>query len=121
MNYKLFTLKVLFWLNLGFIVYASLVPGDGLPGTGFDKIKHFSAYCTLSCLMCIHFQSLWLRIAFFAGVIGLGTGMEFAQMHIAGRTASLLDGLTNVAGCSCGILIYRFVVWTTLMRYLDRQ
>jgi VanZ family protein len=118
MNYKLLVLKTLFWLNLSFIVYASLVPGDGLPGTGLDKLKHFSAYCTLSCLMCIHFSSLWIRIAFFAGAIGLGTGMELAQMHIAGRSASLYDGLTNVAGCSCGVLLYRYVVQTRLKRFL---
>lgn len=101
--------RMLFGLNLIFIVVASLVPSSTPSLWHLDKVGHFAAYSALYTLALLSFQSVWLRLTVFSFAAILGVAMEWLQSYVPGREVSAIDAITNVAGLIFGILLYRYL------------
>jgi VanZ family protein len=96
------------WLTLGWawagaIVWLSLTPSP--PTVDFaesDKVGHFVAYGALM----FWFSTLYLkrasRIAYAAGFIAMGIGLEFIQGWLGYRTYEVFDMLANTLGVLLG-------------------
>lgn len=77
-----------------------------------DKGAHFVEYSILGALLFRAFrlsggsrrEATLLSIALAAA---LAAGDEWLQSHVPGRTASLFDGLADLAGLLTGVLIAR--------------
>jgi VanZ family protein len=88
------------------VVYGSLTPHLVLPVPGnFDKVEHFSAYCTLA----LWFTGLFRRTGYWkvaVSLLGLGLSMEILQglMHM-GRSAEALDMVANTVGVAAGLAV----------------
>lgn len=101
--------RILFGLNLVFIVVASLIPSSMPPIWHLDKVGHFAAYSSLFTLALFSFQPSWIRIATFFLAATLGVAMEWLQSYVPGREVSAIDAITNVAGLVFGIFVYRTI------------
>ncbi len=93
------------WLTcLVLLGVASMIPFR-LPGSHLDKMLHILAYFALSTLAfkvwpaCRH--RIWLAMGF---LLAFGAGIEIAQLHLAGREASLLDMASNATGIVMAML-----------------
>ena len=93
------------------IVYLSLdAPGDRAAPLHVDKVKHFVAYGSLAGATVLGWPraNLW-RIVALAAL--LGAALEVAQgMGGLGRTASVADGVANLAGALAGASTARFLL-----------
>lgn len=110
--------------NLLFVFYAtcvlilSLLPPSDLPKVSLfpeaDKVIHFLMYFLFSGIGCWTLRAeLKKRNYYLNAFIAVGWGilMEILQLTMhAGRSFSVFDILANIAGVTCGILTYRFLV-----------
>jgi VanZ family protein len=99
------------------IAYLSLVPyeetGDLLEN--YDLLMHFAAYFAFGIFLyfpvkrVFHSQS-GLKIAVYIVVIGLllGSVLEIAQHLSPGRTPSVIDALSNLAGVAFSQVLVTF-------------
>ena len=80
------------------IIAVSVLPGDELPSTDLsDKLLHTLAYAILMACVTVGFRAKsWPRLGLL--LVALGAALEVAQGFVPGRTASLLDGLSNALG-----------------------
>ncbi len=101
--------RILFGLNLVFIVVASLIPSSMPSIWHLDKVGHFAAYSSLFTLALFSFQPTWIRIAAFFLATTLGVAMEWLQSYVPGREVSAIDAIANVAGLVFGIFVYRTI------------
>ena len=95
------------WIG-GFIVVAlfSLKPNLGPPGEyHVDVVLHLATYFFMAYLpFSIPIKKL--HRALMIGTLALfGAGSEFLQNFMPGRTASVSDGLANMAGIGVALLI----------------
>lgn len=102
----------MFGLGVTVVTWLSLT-GSGRPDLGFDAdLEHFLAYSTLGFMGAAGFADYRSRMLIGAGLILLGIGLEFAQMFVPRRTASLVDGGMDIAGTIVGmallVLMQRF-------------
>ena len=96
------------WVALGWawaaaIVWLSLTPAPPEVEVEYgDKLGHFIAYGVLM----FWFSQLYLRrttrIAYAAGFIALGVGLEFTQGALGYRTYELFDMYANALGVLLG-------------------
>lgn len=98
--------RILFGINLVFIVVTSLMPSSMPSIWHLDKVGHFAAYSSLFTLALFSFQPTWIRIAAFFLATTLGAAMEWLQSYVPGREMSAIDAITNVAGLVFGIFVY---------------
>ena len=102
-------LRIIFILYVGGVTALSLTPGGGVSTPGqTDKILHFVAYTGMSFLALLAFRTRFTRAAALLFVVALGLFLEWVQLFIDGRSASLLDAVVNALGVAAGLLLYRF-------------
>lgn len=102
-------LQLLFVLTVGAVTALSLTPGGDISAPGqTDKILHFIAYAGMSFLALLAFRTRFTRAAALIFVLALGLFLEWVQLFIDGRNASLLDAAVNVLGIAAGTLLYHF-------------
>jgi VanZ family protein len=106
-----------FCFVVGFIVYGSLFPFDfqspkplsellewQFPGSTTDAIDNFLLFIPLGIVLPVCFRSTGRLIA--AAVISLlllGLGLQWAQLYLPSRTASLTDVAWNTIGLLAGL------------------
>lgn len=98
--------RLLFSLNLIFIIIASLVPSSMPSVWHLDKVGHFAAYGSLFALALFAFQATKTRISIFFLAVGLGIMLEWLQSFVPGRDMSILDAITNTVGLIFGLIFY---------------
>jgi len=110
--------------NLLFVFYAacvltlSLLPPSDLPKVSLfpeaDKVIHFLMYFLFSGIGCWTLRTdVSKRNYYLIALISIGWGilMEILQLTMHdGRSFSIFDILANIAGVTCGILTYRFLI-----------
>jgi VanZ family protein len=94
------------WLGIAAVIYLSLTPNPPkLDLEQGDKLQHLAAYGSLMLwfaqLAVARNRRLWTGIA----LIGLGVGLEFAQLALEYRTFSYADMVANAAGVAIGWLL----------------
>jgi VanZ family protein len=101
--------RVTFVVCLFSILVLALLPSENLPGfTWWDKLNHFSAFFTLTCLLYFSFnKAKWLsRVALPLLVFGLL--IEILQLLSGYRQFSLLDVLADGVGIAAGLIFSLF-------------
>lgn len=96
------------WLMVGAIVWLSVTPSP--PDAGFenaDKLEHVIAYGVLTFWFCQVHAAPRVQLAFAAGFIALGVGLEFVQGALAYRTYDENDMLANAIGVVAGWAVAR--------------
>lgn len=95
----------MFGLGVTVVTWLSLT-GSGRPDLGVDAdLEHFLAYSTLGFIGAAGFADFRSRMLVGAGLVLLGLGLEFAQMFVPRRTASLVDGGMDIAGTIVGMTL----------------
>jgi len=106
---------------MGFLFFASSVPGDELPSWGFwDKAEHLLAYSVLGALFLIPVaQARLALVTARTGAIAVllatlyGAFDEIHQVFTPGRSPDVHDLFADFLGASLGVvgmLLLRFVV-----------
>jgi VanZ family protein len=96
------------WLMVGAIVWLSVTPSPPDPGfENADKLEHVLAYGVLTFWFCQVHASARVQLAFAAGFIALGAGLEFVQGALAYRTYDEYDMLANAIGVVAGWAVAR--------------
>jgi VanZ family protein len=91
------------WAWVAGIVWLSLTPSP--PKVDFaqsDKLGHFLAYGSLMLWFCFLYAAAKTRIAYAAGFVAMGIGLEFIQGMLGYRTFEVLDMLANTIGVLLG-------------------
>jgi VanZ family protein len=91
------------WAWVAAIVWLSLTPSP--PKVDFeqsDKLGHFLAYGSLMLWFCFLYAALKARIAYAAGFIAMGIGLEFIQGALGYRTYEVFDMFANTIGVLLG-------------------
>ena len=102
-------LRLLFALYVALVTALSLRPGGDISTPGqTDKIAHFLAYAVMAFLALMAFRTNVSRAAAQIFVVALSLFLEWIQLYVDGRTASLLDAAVNVLGVAAGALLYYF-------------
>jgi VanZ family protein len=102
-------LRLVFILYVAGVIALSLRPGGDISTPGqTDKIAHFLAYAGMSFLALLAFRTNSTRAAALIFVVILGLFLEWVQLFVDGRSASLLDAAVNILGIAAGALLYRF-------------
>lgn len=128
--------RVLLGAAVVFIVYGSLFPFDfqatGKPASQIfehwhpwldraDAIDNFALFVPLG--LALHFSfstraTRWLVGA--AAWLALGLGLQWAQLFVPGRVASVADAINNAAGFAAGVALARLVApWLARQRLLN--
>ena len=116
--------RVLLIVGLACAYWFALFVGTHLPSVGLgesrwlDKLVHSAAYFGLAVLHCAAAAVIWRRgVAIYLGVFGIAVAYgaidELSQLLVPGRTASFWDWMSDVAGATCGILVFYLgtVLW----------
>jgi VanZ family protein len=85
------------------IVWLSVTPTP--PSTGIeqgDKLQHLAAYGTLMLWFALLYKNSRTRLAYAAGFIALGIGLEFVQGALGYRTFDVHDMVANGIGVVLG-------------------
>ena len=91
------------WAWAAAIVWLSLTPSP--PKIDFqesDKLGHFLAYGSLMLWFCFLYATTKPRIAYAAGFVVMGIGLEFVQRALGYRTYEVLDMVANAVGVLLG-------------------
>ncbi len=100
------------------VVTLALLPGKGEHvSLGWDKIDHAAAFASLafSALFALRGRPA-LHAWITAALLALGVGIEFAQMLVPGRVASVNDVVADAVGIAIGL-----VLSSALSRALERR
>jgi len=126
-----FLTRVLRWaptiFYMGFIFFASSVPGDELPSWGFwDKAEHLLAYAVLGILFLVPVAEARLALVTpRTGAIAVllatlyGAFDEIHQSFTPGRSPDVHDLFADFLGATVGVvvvLLLRFVVTRLALR-----
>ncbi len=91
------------WLLVAAIVWLSLTPAPPKVELAFgDKLGHFVGYGTLMAWFCQLYRSQRARLAYGAGFIAMGVGLEVAQGTLGYRSYEEFDMLANALGVLIG-------------------
>jgi VanZ family protein len=91
------------WAWAAAIVWLSLTPSPpevDLPHG--DKLGHFLAYGLLMFWFAQLYQTTRSRLAYAAGFVAMGVGLELLQGHLGTRTSDVLDMSANTLGVLLG-------------------
>ena len=91
------------WAWAATIVWLSLTPSP--PKVDFshsDKFGHFAGYGLLMLWFSLLYLRRNIRIAYAAGFIAMGIGLEFLQGHLGYRTYEVFDMYANTLGVLLG-------------------
>jgi len=101
--------KLIFMAALIAIAWASLVPQDVRPQTGFwDGWEHLAAYFVLGITGFIAFPSPSHRLKMLVLIIVYGIVLEVMQGFLPGRMPGVVDALANSIGAGLAFL----AVWS---------
>ena len=93
----------LFWgLLYGSMVFFSLVPHLLKTAGESDKVLHVFSYCLLTLIPFFLLSSWRWRFAIAGALFLTGAANEILQDLVGGRTASVLDALSNGVGILLG-------------------
>ncbi len=84
-----------------------------------DKVGHFIAYFVLGFTICLSIQSNLIRGIFIFISLSLGITLEFIQSRLPYRDMSFMDGVTNVIGLFCGVLL--FMLFSRQVKWLIKK
>ncbi len=70
-----------------------------------DKIAHALSYFVMGVLAYVAFNTFRKRITIFIFIFFLGVLLEFVQIYIPGRGASVYDAAANTAGLALSFLL----------------
>ena len=91
------------WAWAAAIVWLSLTPqppGVDMPQS--DKLGHLAAYGALMFWFSLLYAARRARIAYAAGFIAMGVGLEFVQGALGYRSFELYDMAANALGVLAG-------------------
>jgi VanZ family protein len=98
--------RALGWLAVLSIMVLSLVPGRARPHILPNSYEeHFAAYVVASALLAMAYPALRQRVWLGAMLCVGAASFEVAQLHIAGRTSSVVDLVASVAGVFAGVAL----------------
>ena len=93
------------WLGISAVTYLSLMPDPPHPSFDQgDKFEHVAAYFFLAWWFAQIAVARSGRVRLALGLLGLGIGLEFAQLAVPQRTFSIADMLANAAGIGVALL-----------------
>ena len=101
-RYLRLSMRWLFLPALAVVIWGELKPSVQGPGTGFDKVLHFTAYFGLAAIATVALghrrPAIWaaLALATFGGIL------EIVQSFV-GRDAEWGDELANIVGAGAGL------------------
>ena len=91
------------WAWAAAIVWLSLTPSPPhIDITYGDKLGHFAAYGLLMFWSAQLYQTTKSRIAYAAGFVAMGIGLEFLQDALGTRTYDVVDMVANTLGVLLG-------------------
>lgn len=96
-------LRVLPWLTLAFIVFATLSSLEMRPRTGSVHLERFGAFWLLGFLFAAVYPKRLGTILLL--VTAAAVGLEFFQLLSPSRHARLGDLLVKAAGGACGVAV----------------
>lgn len=98
--------KTAFVAILAAIAWASLVPQDTRPQTGFwDGWEHMAAYFVLGLAGLIAYPAPRHRLIVIAAIILYGIGLEILQGFLPGRMPGVVDAIANSIGACLAFLV----------------
>ena len=96
--------RVSFTIGIIAVTWLSLTPQGALPEIHvWDKLQHLMAYAVLAICGTVGFLGRRRRLMVGLGLIVLGCGIEVAQAAVPGRSPSIGDAVTNIAGIALGL------------------
>ena len=96
--------RILFAIGLVLVVTLSLTsPGGPARFEIWDKAQHALAYWALAFAGLLSFPGRRATLFVCLALFLLGAGLEFGQMFIGGRVASLADAAANAIGICAGL------------------
>ena len=99
-------LQVIYISYVLLMILLSLMPVSGVGGREYmDKVAHAAGYGFMGILAYISFQTLGKRVIIFIFMFLLGITLEFLQLLIPGRSASVYDVLANTTGLVLSFLL----------------
>ena len=104
------------WAWAAAIVWLSLTPAP--PRVDFehsDKVGHFAAYGALMFWFAMLYRTTPARLAYAAGFVAMGVGLEFIQGRLGYRTYEVFDMYANALGVLLG-----WAAWAAARRVLPR-
>lgn len=101
--------RFIVFLNIGTVIYLSLMPAPEQMGQffGMDKIMHILAYsfCMFWAGLC--FKGKKNTVIFSTGLILMGIMLEIVQGMTGYRSMSIFDAAANSVGVFTGIMLGR--------------
>ena len=89
-----------------FVIFLSLFPLPASAAVGYtDKIVHFVLYGVMVFIAYVSVSTLKRRLLLYLFAIVLGIILEFFQLYVPGRYASLLDTSANVGGATTSLIL----------------
>lgn len=108
--------KAVFAAAIAAIGWASLVPQETRPQTGFwDGWEHLAAYFVLGIAGLIAYPAARNRMIVIAAIILYGISLEIAQGILPGRMPGIVDAIANSIGAGLAFFAIR-----SFERYRDR-
>ena len=103
--------KILFFITLIIVLILALVPNDhiSLEHAYADKIKHITAFFTLSLLLNRASSSIKTRIRNMVALLLFGIFIEIAQLYCPERSSSISDILADLVGILLFQLTFSFL------------
>ena len=99
-------IQVIFISYVLLVIFLSVVPQPaGIGGNNLDKIVHAVLYGIMGVLAYTAFNTMGKRIIIFIFMFLLGISLEFFQIYIPGRDASLYDALANATGLALSFFL----------------
>ena len=99
-------LVALGWTWAGAIVWLSLTPSPPtIDIQSGDKLGHFMAYGALMSWFSFLYSKAGTRLAYAAGFVAMGIGLEFVQGWLGYRTFEVFDMLANSIGVLLGLAL----------------
>ncbi len=93
-------------LGLGFIVLASVVPGDIRPQTGMSGyVEHFLAYAVVAACFALGWRSSLFQAGIVISAFAIADMLETLQSIIPGRSSDTASTLASGAGSLLGVFI----------------
>ncbi len=111
------------WAAIVTIGVLSIVPGELRPHTGASGyLEHVAAYVITALLLSLVY-SRCSRIVIVAPLSIYAASLEFAQLYVPGRGASVIDWIAGSFGSLIGAVVATFILrlWLQLREAIGRK